>query len=158
MFIIKSFYKMQVGLYAIAVLAHLVAEMALKIVIDQFGENSEQATQVGGIVNYIKQKMIQDFGDVDPNVVQQVNAAATGVCHAIQIACNGSGEPNIFLLYNLFDQMMFLHANTKNDEYSALARLDSRENIVSMIAGNANLANFCSIVDREISALYEQFA
>ena len=105
---------MDMGLFTLAVLAHLVAEMAHNIVINQFGENSEQAKQVGEIVNYMKQK-IQDFGDVEQNVVQQVNFAATGVCNAIRFACNDSGEPNIFLLYNLFDQVMFLHKNTNDD-------------------------------------------
>ena len=62
---------MDVGLFTLAVLAHLVAEMVHNILIIQFGENSEKATQSGAIVNYMKQKM-QDFGDVEHNVVQQV--------------------------------------------------------------------------------------
>lgn len=148
---------MDVGLFTLAVLAHLVAEMVHNILIIQFGENSDQATQSGAIVNYMKQKM-QDFGDVEHNVVQQVNVAATGVCNAIQIAYNGSGELNFILLFNLFDQVMFLHENTKDDKYSEYAREDARENMLAMIDGKLNLANFCSVVDREISDLTEQSA
>ena len=53
---------------------------------------------------------------------------------------------------------MFLHENTKYDKYSEYAREDARENMLAMIDGKLNLANFCSVVDRVISDLTEQSA